>query len=192
LIGDLLKRVSSGKKYEQKSALASGRIPILDQGQTGIIGYHDDEPGVEASLEQPMVVFANHTCFQRLIFFPFSAIQNVLPFLPSDELKPNIYWLHMATNGVVELSDYKGHWPAFVSTRIYFPDPALTDQFGEIVAPMFKQRFQLEKANIALAHTRDLLLPRLISGKLSVKDLDIQFPPGMKVEPSDTTPHAKR
>jgi hypothetical protein len=27
--------------------------------------------------------------------------------------------------------------------------------------------------------TRDLLLPRLISGKLSVEDLDIQFPPGM-------------
>ena len=30
--------------------------------------------------------------------------------------------------------------------------------------------------------TRDLLLPRLISGKLSVEDLDIQFPPGMAEE----------
>ena len=179
LIGDLLRRVSPGKKYEQKSACETGRIPILDQGQTGIIGYHDDEPGVEASLAQPIVVFANHTCFQRLIFFPFSAIQNVLPFLPSDELKPNIYWLHMATNGVVKLSDYKGHWPAFVSTRIYFPGSALTDQFGEIAAPLFKQKLHLEKANSALTQTRDLLLPRLISGKLSVEHLDIQFPPGM-------------
>lgn len=30
-----------------------------------------------------------------------------------------------------------------------------------------------------LTKTRDLLLPRLISGKLSVEDLDIQFPPSM-------------
>ena len=30
--------------------------------------------------------------------------------------------------------------------------------------------------------TRGLLLPRLISGKLSVEDMDIQFPPGMAEE----------
>jgi type I restriction enzyme S subunit len=33
-----------------------------------------------------------------------------------------------------------------------------------------------------LTQTRDLLLPRLISGKLSVENLDIQFPPGMTEE----------
>ena len=33
-----------------------------------------------------------------------------------------------------------------------------------------------------LIETRDLLLPRLISGKLSVENLDIQFPPGMAEE----------
>ena len=44
-------------------------------------------------------------------------------------------------------------------------------------------------ANIALRKTRDLLLPRLISGKLSVENLDIQFPPGMEEELS-TEPRA--
>jgi len=34
----------------------------------------------------------------------------------------------------------------------------------------------------SLTRTRDLLLPRLISGKLSVEHLDIQFPPGMAEE----------
>jgi type I restriction enzyme S subunit len=50
-------------------------------------------------------------------------------------------------------------------------------------------------ANIALRKTRDLLLPRLISGKLSVENLDIQFPPGMaeelNAEPT-TTPVPER
>ncbi len=40
----------------------------------------------------------------------------------------------------------------------------------------------LEKAISSLRQTRDLLLPRLISGKLSVEDLDIQFPPSMQDE----------
>jgi len=33
--------------------------------------------------------------------------------------------------------------------------------------------------NIGLRKTRDLLLPRVISGKFPVENLDIQFPPGM-------------
>ena len=36
------------------------------------------------------------------------------------------------------------------------------------------------KANANLKSTRDSLLPRLISGKLSVDALDIHFPPGMQ------------
>ena len=34
--------------------------------------------------------------------------------------------------------------------------------------------------NELLVSTRDNLLPRLISGKLSVENLDIQFPPSMQ------------
>ena len=37
-----------------------------------------------------------------------------------------------------------------------------------------------------LRATRDLLLPRLISGKLSVEDLDIQFPPSMQEDAAAT------
>jgi len=38
------------------------------------------------------------------------------------------------------------------------------------------------RANQKLKETRDKLLHRLISGKLSVENLDIQFPPGMAEE----------
>ena len=44
---------------------------------------------------------------------------------------------------------------------------------------MFKRRHQLRRTNAELAQQRDALLPRLISGKLSVDALDIRFPPGM-------------
>ena len=52
----------------------------------------------------------------------------------------------------------------------------------------FLLRFKaLCAANQTLTQTRDLLLPRLISGKLSVEDLDIQFPPSMQEEATEET-----
>ncbi len=180
LIGNLLRRIPLGKLYEQKTASQTGKVPILDQGQSGVIGYHDNEPGVIASLENPIIVFANHTCYQRLIFFPFSVIQNVLPYIPSDTCKSHVLWLHYATYRVIEFSEYKGHWPEFVAKQVYYPGTYLTELFGSRVEPMLKQVFLLEKTIETLKSTRDMLLPRLISGKLSVENLDIRFPPSME------------
>lgn len=180
LIGNLLRRIPPGKLYEQKTASQTGKVPILDQGQSGVIGYHDNEPGVIASLENPIIVFANHTCYQRLIFFPFSVIQNVLPYIPSDTCKSHVLWLHYATYRVIEFSEYKGHWPEFVAKQVYYPGTYLTELFGSRVEPMLKQVFLLEKTIETLKSTRDMLLPRLISGKLSVENLDIRFPSSME------------
>ena len=52
-------------------------------------------------------------------------------------------------------------------------------RFSEVVSPHFLQIQQLALQNENLMKSRDMLLPRLISGKLSVENLDIQFPPGM-------------
>lgn len=42
--------------------------------------------------------------------------------------------------------------------------------------------FSIGEKNLLLRQTRDRLLTRLISGKLSVEDLDIAFPPSMREE----------
>jgi type I restriction enzyme S subunit len=49
-------------------------------------------------------------------------------------------------------------------------------QLAEMEAPLFKAIGANLRANPVLARTRDALLPRLISGKLRVDDLAIQFP----------------
>ena len=53
-------------------------------------------------------------------------------------------------------------------------------QFTQIVRPMFENVKTLCMENSVLSKTKNQLLPRLISGKLSVEHLDIQFPPGME------------
>ncbi|MEB3836244.1 restriction endonuclease subunit S [Acinetobacter sp. IK25] len=63
---------------------------------------------------------------------------------------------------------------------IQVPTKSLTDQFEKIVKPLVEQMENLGLQNELLVSTRDNLLPRLISGNLSVENLDIQFPPSMQ------------
>ena len=172
-VGQIVKRAPSGKKYDQKTVSETGTVPVLDQGRSGIIGYHDDEPGVLASEDAPVIVFANHTCYQRLVMFSFSAIQNVLPFTSSLEYARNIFWLHYATKDLVTFNDYKGHWPEFMAKKLILPSSRTSQQFGGVVEPLARLIFKLEKRNQILHSTRDLLLPRLISGELDVENLNI-------------------
>ncbi|MEX1027387.1 MAG: restriction endonuclease subunit S [Candidatus Paceibacterota bacterium] len=57
--------------------------------------------------------------------------------------------------------------------EILLPDPTTLRTFAEIAEGLFEQRELLQRKNENLRSTRDLLLPKLISGKLDVEDLDI-------------------
>ena len=170
-VEEIVKRIPVGKKYDQKTVSSTGTIPVLDQGKSGIIGFHDEQPGVEATESTPVIVFANHTCYQRLIHFPFSAIQNVLPFVSHPSVFRNIYWLHWVTNGLVAFNDYKGHWPEFAAKWIVVPPQDICQDFGNFAEPISRQILKLERAIQTLRRTRDLLLPRLLSGQIDVKTI---------------------
>ena len=166
---EFITRIPVGKKYDQKTALLTGEIPILDQGKSGIIGYHNDCAGVNSSLEKPVVVFANHTCYMRLITFPFSAIQNVLPFKGRNV---ETVWAYYATKDRVTFSEYKGHYPEFAIEKAILPSKELTTIFKTTIFPLL-ERTRLNEVQLkTLADLRDTLLPRLISGQLRVGDVD--------------------
>ncbi|MBD2384371.1 restriction endonuclease subunit S [Cylindrospermum sp. FACHB-282] len=62
---------------------------------------------------------------------------------------------------------------------LLYPTEDLIRRFNKIVNPILDHKEILFLKNSSLKKTRDRLLTRLISGKLSVEDLDIQFPPSM-------------
>lgn len=63
---------------------------------------------------------------------------------------------------------------------IILPPIKLQKEYEDKVKPLIEMRDQIAIANITLRKARDMLLPRLISGKLSVENLDIRFPPSME------------
>ena len=55
------------------------------------------------------------------------------------------------------------------------PPSSIVDSFSQCVRPMFELSNELFKANAVLRETRDLLLPKLISGEIDVSELDIEL-----------------
>ena len=61
----------------------------------------------------------------------------------------------------------------FEEAQVLVPVTKLLSDFDEAVKPMFTEAKALTRKNINLRQTRDLLLPKLISGELDVSDLEI-------------------
>jgi type I restriction enzyme S subunit len=66
--------------------------------------------------------------------------------------------------------------------KIAVPDKDVQRRFDCIVSPIHEQKEQIRKANALLATAQESFLLRLISGKLSVENLDIQLPSGLSEE----------
>jgi type I restriction enzyme S subunit len=166
-IGDSVIKQKVGKLFDSKTSFPSGSTPVLDQGKSGVVGFHDEKPGVFASPDEPLVVFANHTCLLRLISYPFSVIQNVFPLVGN---KVDVIWLYFAVEGKQQFDSYKGHWPDFVLHKIIHPTENAAKAFRLVVEPLLKQKWLLEQQSKMLADLRDSLLPRLISGELQIPE----------------------
>ena len=157
---DVIKRIPVGKKFENKTASPVGKVPILDQGASGFIGYHNEEPGVEASIDNPIVVFTNHTCYYRLLTEPFSGIQNVLPYIGKNGYKT--LFVYFLTKEKIKMSEYKGHWPEFEQQVFVIPLVELANSFVSKVKSFVSEMVVLEKENVKLKESRDQLLAKLI------------------------------
>ena len=95
--------------------------------------------------------------------------------LTLQRLQPYFEYMASGSTGQAELGRR-----TIATTKVLSPSRDLQLQFDRIVIDIWKKARVLKDAIGILERTRDLLLPRLISGKLRVDDLDIQFPPSMQ------------
>ncbi len=162
-------RLKVGKLYSNKTVEDEGAIPVLDQSDDGIIGYHSNDEFVSASVENPVFTFANHTCKMRLMFSDFGVIQNVIPL--QSKSYPTI-WFYLRTLGIQKFEEYKGHIPDFMETKLSFPTVQLANSLNQLVTPLFHRIDNANRENKVLGELRDKLLPKLISGELRIPDAE--------------------
>ena len=161
----LVNRKKVNQKFTKKNVLDSGEVTVFDQGSGLILGYHDGQPDVESSVENPSFIFGDHTCITHLSTKPFSVGPNVIPLSALDH---DPYWTYYAIKDVQTFQEYRRHWMEFKIKSVLVPTKSITCTFGNIVCNFYLAMESNSEESQTLAKLRDVLLPKLISGELRI------------------------
>lgn len=170
---DAILELAYGKALKEADREA-GKFYVYGSG--GIIGSHS-----KALVENPGIIVGRKgnvgaVYFSDRGFFPIDTVFYVVSKLPLTYL----FFLLRSMNFINNDAAVPGlNRKQAYSNQFFYPGIELITKFSNLISPIFDLKYQLQQQNENLTKTRDLLLPRLISGKLSVEHLDIQTPPSM-------------
>ena len=176
-VKEIVKRLKAGQTYKQAKVKDTGKVIVVDQSRADFLGFHENKPDHDASPIDPIIIFGDHTCKMQLMITPFSLGPNVVPFIAKDEMP--ISYLFFGVSNLVETREYKRHWTELNNKEIAIGDPETREHFADFTSPIFEQIETLRQKNNNLRQTRDLLLPKLISGEIDVSELDIDICKGI-------------
>jgi len=155
----------------RKAERKPGDIPVF--GSSGIVGYHSqsiaDGPGIVVGRKGNVgTVFWSDTAF-----YPIDTVFYVKTDLPVHYVYYNLQHQNFINNdaAVPGLNRNQAHSLPFI-----VPAKRLIDHFSESADLTSQQTSNLKSRVENLRQTRDLLLPKLISGELDVSELDISIP----------------
>ena len=167
-INNCVKRLPFNRLYKRNELESEGKVIVIDQSSAEFLGYHNDEPSHCASIDKPVLLFGDHSCKFVLMIRAFSLGENVVPFISENENKLNDYYLFYAVHKIIVTEEYKRHWSRFTGMKILVPDYELQIVFADFIKPIIQEQNNLWNEIQILIKQRDMLLPRLMSGKIEV------------------------
>jgi type I restriction enzyme S subunit len=166
----------TGRKLPQSEYLESGKYPVIDQGQSYIGGYSNDDDLV-VPCKLPVIIFGDHTKAIKFVNFPFVAgADGVKVIKPSGAFSPKLFYYFLQA---IELPNkgYARHFQYLEKETI--PVPPLPEQ-ERIVAKIEELFTQLDAGTAALKRVRAGLkrykasvLKAAVSGRLINGNLEI-------------------
>ena len=168
-IKECVKRLHFGRTYKAKELSQDGEIIVIDQSTSDFLGFHNNAPDHHATFNSPIILFGDHSCKFCLMTRDFSLGENIIPFISKDTKQIDNYYLYFATHKLIVTEEYKRHWGRLSSMKILIPTINIQQKFNKLIIKNEKMKKLLFIQNQLLTRQRDLLLPRLMSGKLEVK-----------------------
>lgn len=165
-VKNCVKRLPFNQLYKQSDLENEGTVIVIDQSSSDFLGFHNNEPSHYASVEKPIILFGDHSCKFVLMIRDFSLGENVIPFIAACENELDNYYLYYAAHKLISTEEYKRHWGRLTAMKIFVPPYQLQKSFSDIVTLLIEEKQKLWNENQLLKKQRDMLLPRLMSGKL--------------------------
>ena len=154
LITDIESRAgNSGAKFQNGDTLFARITPCLENGKTGFVQFLPDTQAV-AHGSTEFIVLRSRTLTPEFVYL----------LARSDEFRGNAIKSMSGASGRQRVQE-----KCFDGFQTVQPPSDLLERFSTIVAPSFRliQELYLQTAN--LRRTRDLLLPRLLSGQVNLE-----------------------
>lgn len=197
-VGDLYKTSSGGTPSRKNLNNYDGNINWLKTGELKnkfVFGSEEKITlqGLESSSAKIFpantVVIAMYCAMPDITILaePSSTNQACCAFLPKYDYLSHIYTYYLIKFAQHHMIQY-AHGAAqqnlsqdlIKGFSLLSADKLIVESFTKTIDPIFLKIQALMKVTENLNITKNMLLPRLISGKLSVENLDIQFPPSMQ------------
>jgi type I restriction enzyme S subunit len=148
----------AGAQSQANKTIPSGSICVSCIGTIGVVSITTEDCQTNQQINS--VVLKNEQV-REFLFFRLKGAKQALKNLGASG----------ATMGNVN----KGK---FESLEMITPSDNLVYRYHEFAAPLFSEMLVLSRKNTVLRRTRDLLLPKLISGEVNVSELDIAIAEG--------------
>jgi len=164
----LLSRLSAKTRYTKEQVLEYGQTPVFEQGASILLGYHNGGSYYQASSENPMFIFGDHTCVTRLSCQPFDISQNVIPLQGKNRATT---WVYYAVKEKQKFQEYRRHWMELISKDVVVATADICLDFSKKITNIHLQIEANERQMHSLRELRDTLLPKLLSGELSINPM---------------------
>lgn len=110
-----------GTKLQTSEYLASGKYPIIDQGQDDIAGYTDREDGLFTDV--PAIIFGDHTRIVKYVDMPFFLGADGVKVLKAEIPDVDCRYLYYAVSAVkIPNTGYNRHFKWLKEAQIPLPD----------------------------------------------------------------------
>ena len=161
LITDIESREgNSGSKFRNGDTLFARITPCLENGKTALVEFSASDDDVAFGSTE-FIVMRSRSVTPEYVYL----------LARSQEFRENAIKSMTGATGRQRVQE-----ACFNKFLIAHPDLPRLEQFTEAIRPMFELIHCLSNKNANLRRTRDLLLPKLMSGAFDVSKLDITNP----------------
>ena len=166
-IGQILDKYPSTKRFDTSEYLKDGLFPIIDQGESYIIGYTNDSDNI--LYRHPAVLFGDHSTRVKYLGFPFGRGADGTQILYPKDQRISPWFLYLCVSSLpIPNPGYSRHFKYLKEMLIVVPSQKVADKFVDVIKPLFDKWTDNVMQIAQLAKQRDELLPLLMNGQVSV------------------------
>ncbi len=159
---------AGNEKLQSSQFMETGKIAVVDQGQSQISGYSDDV-SIAYKGQLPVIVFGDHTRIFKFIDHPFVlGADGVRVLTPKPKFNPLFaYWHCKLLN--IPSAGYSRHFKYLKEKSFICPDEDLQNRFSDLTQTVMSQTAVPEKAAAGVEQIFSVLLENAFSGQLTAQ-----------------------